>query len=204
MRKRLKIILELVIIGIIFIIFSYLTSQNKEFIANYINYRFYGIIVYIFLVALSIILAPVTVIPLTPIASQIWGWQIAGLLTLIGWTLGAVIAFLLARKYKERLLSKIKWLRKLEKHQNKIPSKNYFFGILFIRMFLVVDGLSYLLGLFSNVRFSTYLIATFLGLIPLSFAIVYLGTIPTIYQIIGLVISLIIIFLFFKFSSQNN
>ena len=83
----------------------------------------------------------------------------------------------------------------LYKLESKIPKENMFLSIIILRMTIPVDALSYALSLLSNVKFRTYAAATFIGIIPFSFAFAYLGTIPIYYQIFGLIVIGIVIIL---------
>ena len=60
-------------------------------------------------------------------------------------------------------------------------------------MIIPVDILSYALGLFSKIKFWPYVIATFIGVIPVTFLLAYIGSVPFIYQILAFLIVGIII-----------
>ena len=144
--------------------------------------------IFVFLEFVSTVLAPVTTIPLIPIASNLWGWQIAGALSVLGWFLGAMVAFEIARRYGIPIVKKFVPLKNLRSFEGMIPEKNLFWGVVFLRLIIPVDILSYTLGLFSRIGRGKYALATFIGIIPFSFLIAYLGTVTLKYQIIALVV----------------
>ena len=187
-RQQINSIIGLVIIALLFVVSSILVQNYIDEISTYLDFGFYGMIVYVILTILSIVVAPVSAMPLMPIASALWGWVATGILSIIGWTIGAWIAFVLARKYGVSLVSKLVDLKKIQVFEKLIPEKHLFLGIVIFRMVIPVDGLSYFLGLFSKIKLRTYLLATIIGITPFAFAFAYLGTVPVYYQLIALVI----------------
>lgn len=191
----LKDIFAVLLIILLFILSSLFIKQNLNLVSNAISKSFLGVLVYIIILAISIIFAPVSAIPLMPIAAAVWGWIFAAILAVIGWTLGSVIAFTIAKKYGKPLVQKLISLKRLEKTEKLIPEGNIFFLVVFLTAIMPLDGLSYVLGLFTKIRIKTYALATFIGLIPFCFIFSYLGTLPIIYQLIGFTLAVIVLML---------
>lgn len=191
--SKIKAIWGIGFIVFLFIITTYLVETNIEFVKSYLDFGIYGILIYILLVIASIVIAPVSVIPVIPLAIGLWGWKLAAFLSILGWSIGAAIAFLLARKYGIPLVAKFIPLKEIDKFEKRIPEKHVFWTIVFLRMVTPVDGLSYLFGLFPSIKFRTYMIATVIGITPFTIMLTYLGSISVIWQIIGLGIALIIL-----------
>ena len=84
-------------------------------------------------------------------------------------------------------------MKDIEKFERLIPEENIFWSIVFFRMAIPVDILSYLLGLFSHIKFRTYALATVIGVIPFAFVFAYAGTLQLRYQILAFLIAVIII-----------
>ena len=103
---------------------------------------FYGPAVYIFLLFLSVVLAPLAALPLIPVASAVFGPFLAGLYSVIGWALGALVAFQIARHFGRPILSKFISLENIKKFEKYIPEEAEFWSILLLRMIVPVDGLS--------------------------------------------------------------
>ena len=141
-------------------------------------------IIYVLLVVLSIVIAPLTSIPLIPIVSQVWGVFLAAILTLIGGVIGSITAFYLARKYGKEYIEKFVSLDEVEKIEKVLPKKHVFFGLLGLRIVVPADILSYSLGLFTAIGFKMFFATTIIGLIPESFIFAYIGALPIINQTI--------------------
>tara|TARA_B100000315_G_scaffold179838_1_gene168628 strand:- start:1306 stop:1920 length:615 start_codon:yes stop_codon:yes gene_type:complete len=185
LSEKTKAFLGILIILVLFILSSYFVRTNIEPIKNFIGDPSLGILIYLLIVIFAIVFAPVSMMPLMPVASNIFGWVYTGILNIIGWFIGALIVFWISRKYGVKLIKRFISLDKISKFESKIPKDKVFVSILLLRMTVPVDILSYALGLFSKVRFKTYAIATFLGIIPLSFVLSYLGVLPVWYQVLG-------------------
>lgn len=189
-KKRYFI--EISIIVFLFILFSYLVHTNLETISSWFDTPF-GMIAYISILIISIVVAPVSALPLLPVASQLWGWFLAGIFGVIGWTIGGLIAFEIARHYGVPLVKKFIPLEDLYALENKIPSENFFWSVVLLRMLVPVDVLSYALGLFSKISRRDFILTTLIGVTPFAFAWAYLGSLPIYYQIVGLGLALMIL-----------
>jgi uncharacterized membrane protein YdjX (TVP38/TMEM64 family) len=121
------------------------------------------------------VVAPVTVIPLVPLISPTFGPFLTALLCILGWTLGAVVAFLIARHAGRPLLVRLVSLETLSRYEKHVDTNIRFWGIVMLRMLIPVDVLSYALGLFSNVPLLEYTAATALGISYFAFVFSYMG-----------------------------
>jgi len=194
MNSKIKSLIEILIIISVFIFLTYLVQSNIAFFENLIGKTFLGILTYILIIVIAIVVAPISSIPLIPLVSAVWGWKLAGLITIVGWTLGSIVAFLLARRYGVRIVRGLIPLEKIYYIENKIPEENLFLAVIFLRMIIPVDILSYVLGLFSKIKFLPYVIATVVGIIPAVFILIYIGTIDFIVQLfILLVVGIIVL-----------
>jgi len=195
MKYEKKEIFAFIIVGIMFIGSSYFSLRHSDYLKEVIEFKgLAGMVVYVLLEVVSIVVVPVTTFPLLPIAVVLWGGFLAAVLNVIGWMIGAVIAFSLARKYGRPFVSrfiKSKYLIHLEK---LVPQKNIFWSIVILRMSIPTDILSYALGLFTNIPMNIYLLATFFGLIPFAFIFAYSVTLSVWYQISALALSASLIY----------
>lgn len=115
--------------------------------------------------------------PLTIVGGVLFGSLFGTLYTVIGATVGAALAFLLARFFGRDfvgILEGEKW-KKLGEYDKKIE-ENGFGVVLFLRLAPIFpfNGLNFGLGL-TKVTFKDYFWGTFAGIIPGTFAYVYLG-----------------------------
>ena len=192
MNPKLKSLLEILAIILLFALSSYLVRQNIDFLKSVIGNDF-GIFFYILITIFAVVVAPVSMMPLIPLASNVFGWLYAAVFSIIGWTIGSFIVFFISRKYGVPLIRKFVSLEKIEKFENKIPKENLFLDLILLRMIIPVDILSYALGLLTKVDFKTFALTTIIGIIPFAFAFSYLGAISLKYQIIGILIAIFII-----------
>lgn len=209
MKDKIKSILGILLVVLLFILASYLTQVYQSQLKTSLEFGIWGMVIYIIIGIIATVIAPISTLPLLPIATTLWGWVIAAILSIVGWTIGSVIAFYLARKYGVKLVSKITNINTLQKYENLVPTKHIFFSIIALRIVLPVDILSYLLGLFSKVPLSIYTLATIIGITPFAFILSYLGGLSITLQLVFLSIGIPIIILNFlylrkKFLLNNN
>lgn len=192
MRKK-KFIIGVIILILVFFAVSYFVQKNTGLLESYLKDDLSGKLIYICILIVSAVFAPVDVIFLMPVVSSSWGWLSAGLLSLIGWTIGSAVVFILSRKYGVRLIRNNSSLKKLMKYERLMPQTHVFVGIVFLRIAVPVDLVSYAIGIFTNIKFPVFLIATFIGFIPLAFFMAYLGTLPLVIQLAGFIFFLSIL-----------
>lgn len=182
----------IIIIGI-FIFLTYIIQTNMSFFKTYFDLGLFGMLIFFIILILSIVVVPIAAFPLFPLASSLWGWVITGTLGVIGFTLGSVISFVIARKYGVDLVKKFLPIEKIYKLEKKIPKEHLFWTVVFFTMVVAMDGIGYILGLLSKMSLRDYTLATIIGLIPYSFALAYLGSAPYHYTILFLLLWLIIL-----------
>lgn len=188
-----SLLISVFVIAGLFILASYYFSEYESNIEGTINENtFMGMFFYVFVFVISIVFAPISALPLIPIAVNLWDIWIATLLSTLGWTAGAMVAFGISRKFGRPYVEKILPIKKMEKLEKLVPEENIFLSILFFRMVLPFDGLSYILGLFTHIRWRTFFWATFLGLIPFCLVVAYIGSLPTMFLVAGAGLALII------------
>ena len=196
MNPKTKSFLAAIFAIALFVLVSYYTRQNIELLKELIGNDFRGVFIYILITIFAIVFAPVSMMPLIPLASNLYGVFYAAIINIIGWTIGSFIVFFICRKYGVSIIRKFVSLENIYKWENKIPKKKVFFTLILLRMSVPVDILSYALSLLTKINFKTYAITTIIGIIPFSFVFSYLGTIPLMYQLIGFVlIGFVVVFL---------
>jgi len=173
-KARIGILVILIYLGL-FALF-YLWGTPIDYLQEVTEANsFWGPFAFILLAFLVVVLAPLTIIPLIPVASVVFGPFWAGLYTIIGWFLGSVVAFIIAREFGKPVLEKFVSLKTLEKYENYIPKEMEFWWVVLLRAVVQVDILSYALGLFSRISLWKYSLATFIGMAPMAFIISYAG-----------------------------
>ena len=187
-RRFLKQGGSLVALAFVFVAISYLAHQYKYELMNIIrNGGIVGLVGFVILTAIFVIfIIPLDIAFLIPIGVVVWGPILTALMSIIGWTLGAGIAFMLARQFGISLIEKLIGLERIYSVEQRIPKRNLFGLVILLRMLVSVDILSYALGLFSTMPAGQYLLATTLGVTPFGFYFAYAGALPFWYQILAI------------------
>lgn len=155
-----------------------------------------GMLIYTTVSGIAVVVAPVSTLPLIPLAVGMWGWVITGALSIIGWTIGSQIAFYLARRYGKNLVQRFVSLERFNAFEKRLSTNNLFWTVVLLRMTVPVDILSYALGLFSNMTSRSYFLATVIGITPFAFIFSYLGSLPPGFQFIMLIEIALLVLLF--------
>ena len=195
MGRKIKAAIGAAIIIALFIVISYFMSRNVVFFENLITgNEIWGSLIYILILAFSVVIAPVSSLPLIPVASNIYGVLITRILTMTGWLLGEIIAFGIARKWGKPIVKRLVKIKELEKIECRLHDEHKFFTLVLFRIFFFpADILSYALGLFTNVSWRMFIITSFIGVLPMAFLFAYLGTLPILIQVIFFVIGLLVV-----------
>lgn len=189
-KKEIVISLLVVIFFIITSYFSYIYSSDLENIRSFQGAS--GRSLYVFITAVAVVAAPISTLPLLPIAASLWGSFTAAILSIIGWSVGGAAAFLLARWGGQIFVEKFVSLKKLNQISSKVPKTNLFVSVIFLRLAVPVDILSYSLGLFTSMKFWPYILATIIGVTPFAFIFSYSVKLPISLQLIGGFLAVII------------
>jgi uncharacterized membrane protein YdjX (TVP38/TMEM64 family) len=201
-KKRIKTISGIIFVVILFVIISYISNNYLDSIKNLFSDDYASMFIYLILVILEIILAPLTLIPVIPLASSIWGNFSTFILTLIGWVIGSLIVFLISRKIGLPLFEKITSKEEIEKIRNFVPQKNLFLGVIIIRIFLPFDIFSYGISLFTRIKLRDYILATLIGFAPLTFIFSFFGEFSMTTQIILAITGTILIAILLLFRKE--
>jgi uncharacterized membrane protein YdjX (TVP38/TMEM64 family) len=187
-KEQINAIFGVFFFILLFVSSSYFVQRNIDSVKYFIegDYLYFGALIYIFILVIEVILVPVNAAPFMPVVSNVYGWQIAALLSVIGWVIGTSLAFLLARRYGTQIVKRFISLKNIEKFEKRIPKDHLFLTIVFLRMAVPFDFISYLLGLFSRINFRTYLLATTLGVIPMTIFLSILGILPLLFQLMAI------------------
>ncbi len=130
-----------------------------------------GPVLYIIATALSVVLLPLSSLPLIPVVAATWGVVWGSVLSILGWWIGALVAFGITRRYGRRYLDRFMHTEGWRAWERKLPPEATFLGIVVIRMILPVDIPSFALGL-STVSFRVYAWASLIGMIPFTVVLV--------------------------------
>ena len=174
----------------LFVLVTYLVGRYQLFFTAVLGGGgIWGMALFTILAVVSVVVPPVNSIVLTPIASAAYGVVPTALLSILGWTVGSMLAFYIARVYGEHIVRHFPSLAR-SSHIERLVSERYiFWSVVFLKMTFPVDILSYALGFFSRISFSLYFWATVVGITPFAFVFASLGGLSTKTQLLVIGVS---------------
>jgi uncharacterized membrane protein YdjX (TVP38/TMEM64 family) len=176
--------LSLAVVAAVLVCAVWLARSHAESLKQLIDHHpIQGVAVYIILNILDAVIAPGATLPLIPIAAHAWGRVPAAIVTTVGWTTGSLVAFYLARRWGSPIVKKLTSMERLKRLRPYVP-KHPFWSVVLLRLVVPMDVISYVLGLFTEMTWSSYAFATALGLTPSAFILTYIGRMPRAYDII--------------------
>lgn len=134
----------------------------------------WGPALYIGLLAISVVISQIPGAPLAIAAGAVWGPLNAGIYTVLGGFLGALIAYSLGKTFGQSLL---KLLTGKTIQFSKERGETYLGGLIFLMRLVPVfsfDLISYGAGI-TGLSLPVYASATLLGMVPSTFLLTYLG-----------------------------
>lgn len=120
-----------------------------------------GYVIYVIFLILTTVIAPLTSVPLLPIALFAYGYKNAVILTFIGNSIGSFTNFLIARKFGRPIIKKLVGMKGIEKIDEFAKEAGWkTFLIMRILANISSDYISYAMGL-TKFNTSIYLLITF-------------------------------------------
>lgn len=125
---------------------------------------------------ISIVVAPLPGQPIAFMSMAVMPWREAWLANLAGADIGALVAFCIARKFREPVAARFTGLKNLHEFETALSGRMRFWGFVGLRIAAAsaLDFFSYAAGL-SKIPFWTFAAATVLADIPITFAFFYFG-----------------------------
>jgi uncharacterized membrane protein YdjX (TVP38/TMEM64 family) len=174
----------LAIIAVVLMAAVLLVRAHNTELTKFVEQRpLLGGCVYLALNVLDAVLAPGATLPLIPVAARVWGPIPAAILTTVGWTAGSLVAFLIARRWGYPLVRKLTSIERVTQLRRYIP-EDLFWSVVLLRMVMPMDVISYVLGLFTDMKWSRYVVATALGVAPSALVLALLGKLTHAYELI--------------------
>ncbi len=181
----------------------------QEFIAQlFPNSPLIAPVIFILIRALAIIFPPIPGIAIDIPGIVAFGWVAGFIYAEIGIMLGAMVAFWIARKFREPLVKKFVSLQKLHNWESKLSGNQKFWTLVAIRLPTnpLFDYLSYAAGL-TNVGTAKFFFSTLIGNSPTTFlvyALVGLSLNKSIFYGAVFLITLVILILVFRKAVFNR
>lgn len=176
---RVRDVAGLLALGMFFLAAAHVSVQYEAELKAFVQgFGFWGPVAYVCIAFVATVVAPISSTPLIPVAATLWGPFLTAILSVTGWTLGAIVAFLIARRLGFQWVKRFATFKTLQQYGAAIPERNLFVTVLALRIVLPVDLLSYAIGLFSTMRLSSYSLATAVGTLPFAFVFSYATQMP--------------------------
>ena len=164
----------MIVFFVLSLFFAHAYSGNIQELA--LKEGIYGKIFFVFFSFISVVVPVISTLFLIPVGTVAWGPFETALLCILGWWLGSMVAFGIGKAFQKRLLENYPTLNKYKAIDDLLSKKHKIINLIFLRMTLPVDILSYALGLFSKrISFLENSVTTLIGIIPFAFVFSYLG-----------------------------
>ena len=159
-------------------------------------------VIFIIARSLAIIIPPIPGIAIDLPGILVFGWLVGFIYAEIGIMLGAMVAFWIARKFKEPLLKKFITLQKIRKLEDKISDNQEFWALTATRLLTnpLFDYISYAAGL-TRISTTKFFFSTLIGNIPTLLFIYYFGGFALdrgVYYIVAFVALLVALWIILK------
>lgn len=176
-KRHVEAAATVLILGALFAVSSYYAQQHIDALSRFVSRGgVMAMVVYVLICIIAIVVAPITNLPLVPVAANVWGIPLTAFLSTIGAVSGAFIAFTIARRFGIPIVKKFIAEDRLTRIRKAIPERHIFWWVFVLRLVTPVDALNYALGIFSKISWKQYVLATTLGVIPFEIFYAYAGT----------------------------
>lgn len=178
----------------------------QEFLVQlFSDYAIIAPLLFIIARALAIIFPPIPGIAIDLPGILVFGWQVGFIYAEIGIMLGAMVAFLLARKFREPLVRRFVALQKLRKWEKKLSENQAFWALTATRLITnpLFDYISYAAG-FTRISTTKFFFSTLIGNTPTVLLVYYFGGFALnkgIYYVVVFIAVLIALWLAFKYTN---
>lgn len=166
-----------------------LFSRSFQFVTDTAHHYPYGApLVIIGVRFVGVVIAPLPGSPVMLASVAVLPWQQAWAYNFIGSTAGAVVAFFIARRFREPVVARVAPIREIIRWQEAISQSNQFWAFTGLRLItpFVFDFVNYAAGL-TRIPFWTYFLATLAVDIPTGFVFFYFGGIAIRYSMYVLI-----------------
>ena len=185
-------------VAALFLVASYGSERFSDVLQKYIGEgEFWGMFFYIISISTIALIPLATTLPFIPIAVTVWGNVVAALLTMLAWIMSATIAFFVARKFGRRIITRWIPIEHIQNFHTMVPQGNLLTAVFLFGLFgAPIDLLSYVVGLFTKLKYRYFITMFVAGLIPFIIFLTYTVTLSFVYQtyIVG---CMVVVWLFF-------
>ncbi len=175
-RERILITAASVLIVVVALILIFSGRYQAVLAQAVMGYPHLAFFIVAFARFLAIVIAPLPGMPIAFVSLTVMPWHEAWLANLIGADVGAIVAFMIARKFREPVAARFTGLAQLHAFEGAISHRKKFWGFVGLRIAAAsaLDFFSYAAGL-SKVSFRLFVAVTVLVDIPITFVFFYFG-----------------------------
>jgi len=182
--KYTKYIIGILLTVVLFVALSQWSQQHAVLLQDLTTQAgFVGVLSYILIMAASIVFAPLGTAFLLPVAATSYGPFWAAIYSIVGWTIGSLGAFFIARHFGFKKYKETEFMRRIQSYEASVPRLQFYGLIILFRIALPVDGVSYALGFVSTISYPAFLMTTILGITPLAFVFTFATTLSATVQL---------------------
>jgi len=99
-KNKIKAVIPVAIISALFIISAFYSQKYGEEAKIFVERGgVFGMVAYAVIAVIATVAAPISAAPLIPIAANAWGVAVTAALSILGWTIGSLVAFAIGRRY---------------------------------------------------------------------------------------------------------
>ncbi len=159
----------------IFSAFQEVVTQTLSLSKAYIElYPILGIFIFLALAVVSAFFMFFSSIVIVPVAVFAWGELTTFLFLLLGWFIGAMIAYMVGKNFGRRVVEYFVSKKKIDEYGNLISKEMGFFDIVFLKLALPSEAPSFFLGI-VRYPFLKYIVVVIISELPFAIWAVYLG-----------------------------
>jgi len=174
----------------------------QEFLISLLSeYKILAPFIFIIVRSTSVIIPPIPGIVFDFIGIIVFGKILGFIYAEIGVMLGAMVAFWIARRFREPVVKRIAFLQKVQEWENTVSEKKKFWSLVAIRLPTspIFDYVSYAAGL-TKISTSKFFFSSLLGNAPIMFLIYYFGGVSFqkgIYYTVAFLVALFVLLIIF-------
>jgi len=199
-----KEIWGIVILVSFFILGVIVANKFADDIESKLDFGLWGMGLYVLVNIVATVIAPISALPLIPVATVIWGPFLTANLNIVSWSIGSVIAFIIARHLGRPFVERFVNLNSVSKYEKALGEKYFFWNVVFLRILVPVDILSYAIGIFTTMNLKPYTIATIIGITPFGLLLPFAIEASLYFQIFVLALVLAALYMGYKKISSTK
>lgn len=155
---------------------QYIDSFLEVFEHVLVNYPVVAPVVFVVVRMLPIVIPPIPGLFLDVVGVAVFGWKFGFVLAEIAVMISSMMAFYIARRFREPVVGKFASLQKVHEWEAKLSEKEKFWGFVLLRFVSspFFDVINYAAGL-TKMKASHYFWASFIVSAPMGLMIYYFG-----------------------------